>query len=239
MPRYRVTLEYDGGPFAGWQRQDGGPSIQAALEDAIFKLLGRARDRDRRRPHRCGRARARPGGAFRHRQGIHRRQIARCAERASAPRSHRGRGGRAWPRPISTRASRRRRGITNTAFSTAARRPRSTAGTSGTWRGRSTPRRCTRRRKRWWACHDFTTFRSVQCQAKSPEKTLDRLDVLRQGEEIAIYARGALVPAQPGALDGGLAETRRRRQMARARHGARACGARPRRAAGRWRRPKA
>src|SRR5947207_12251024 len=36
--RYCLTLEYDGGPFAGWQRQENGPSVQAALEDAIFKL---------------------------------------------------------------------------------------------------------------------------------------------------------------------------------------------------------
>ena len=40
MPRYRLTLEYDGGPFSGWQRQENGPSVQAALEAAIFKLSG-------------------------------------------------------------------------------------------------------------------------------------------------------------------------------------------------------
>ena len=38
--RYRLTLEYDGGPFSGWQRQENGPSVQAALEDAIAKLSG-------------------------------------------------------------------------------------------------------------------------------------------------------------------------------------------------------
>ena len=40
MPRYKLTIEYDGGPFVGWQRQDSGPSIQAALEDAIFAFTG-------------------------------------------------------------------------------------------------------------------------------------------------------------------------------------------------------
>ena len=38
--RYRLTIEYDGGPFSGWQRQENGPSVQGALEDAIHKLSG-------------------------------------------------------------------------------------------------------------------------------------------------------------------------------------------------------
>src|SRR5258708_7036076 len=40
MSRYRVTLEYDGTPFVGWQRQDNGRSVQAAVEDAVFSLTG-------------------------------------------------------------------------------------------------------------------------------------------------------------------------------------------------------
>ena len=40
MPRYRLTIEYDGAPFVGWQRQDNGPSVQAALEDAAFAFCG-------------------------------------------------------------------------------------------------------------------------------------------------------------------------------------------------------
>ena len=53
--------------------------------------------------------------------------------------------------------------------------------------------------------HDFTTFRSTECQANSPVKTLDVLDVVarrRRGERRRL---GALVPAHPGALDGRLA----------------------------------
>src|SRR6267154_2230396 len=40
VPRYKISVEYDGGPFVGWQRQDTGPSIQAALEDAVFAFTG-------------------------------------------------------------------------------------------------------------------------------------------------------------------------------------------------------
>src|SRR5687767_13451326 len=40
MPRYRLTIEYDGGPFVGWQRQANGRSVQAAIEQAISKLSG-------------------------------------------------------------------------------------------------------------------------------------------------------------------------------------------------------
>ena len=53
--------------------------------------------------------------------------------------------------------------------------------------------------------HDFTTFRSTECQAKSPVKTLDRLDVARAGDEMRVLAVGALVPAPSGALHGRLA----------------------------------
>ena len=35
VTRWRLTIEYDGGPFMGWQRQDHGPSVQQALEEAL------------------------------------------------------------------------------------------------------------------------------------------------------------------------------------------------------------
>ena len=40
MPRYKLTIEYDGGPFVGWQRQTNGRSVQQAIEEALFKLTG-------------------------------------------------------------------------------------------------------------------------------------------------------------------------------------------------------
>src|ERR1043165_2686088 len=40
VPRWRLTIEYDGGPFMGWQRQDHGPSVQQALEEALHGMTG-------------------------------------------------------------------------------------------------------------------------------------------------------------------------------------------------------
>ena len=65
--------------------------------------------------------------------------------------------------------------------------------------------------------HDFTTFRSTECQAKSPVKTLDVLAVERDGDEVQVTAVGPLIPAQSGAIDGGLAGLRGRGKVERRR----------------------
>ena len=138
-------------------------------------------------------------------------------ERASAPASDRGARRRKTCRTISTRACPRPSGIISIASSTggadlALERLRA-------WR---VPRRLDERAmheaaQRLVGHHDFTTFRSTECQAKSPMRTLDRLDVTRDGDDDQHRSLGALVPAQSGALDGGLARPGRRRQMERGR----------------------
>ena len=61
MPRYKLTLEYDGTGLVGWQRQANGLSVQQIARDGGRALLRRGGHRARRRPHRCRRARAGPG----------------------------------------------------------------------------------------------------------------------------------------------------------------------------------
>ena len=56
MPRYRITVEYDGTPYVGWQIQDNGPSVQARLADAVESFCGE---------------RVVPGGAGRTDAGVH------------------------------------------------------------------------------------------------------------------------------------------------------------------------
>ena len=94
MPRYKLTIEYDGTPFVGWQVQDNGPSVQGVLTDAIAAFAGERVAVARRRTHRCRRARARPGRACRSRQGLGRRHRARRDQFPSAPAAdRRARGG--------------------------------------------------------------------------------------------------------------------------------------------------
>ncbi len=185
--RYRLTLEYDGGPFVGWQRQDNGPSVQGALEDAIEKLSG---------------ARVTVTGAGRTDAGVHALgQVAHFdLEKEFAPDKVRDALNYFLrPAPVVVLDA----AIADSEFH---------ARFSAT--GRHYRYRILNRRSPpalyaghvWHVAvaldaeamhhaaqalvgnHDFTTFRAAECQAQSPVKTLDKLDVSQRGEEIHIEA---------------------------------------------------
>ena len=107
MPRYRVTLEYDGTPFVGWQMQALGVSVQGRLTEAIGKFSGETRVAARRRPHRRRRARAGPGGAFRPCPRLAAGHRARGGQLPSQARPDRHRSTAPSSPTISTRASAR------------------------------------------------------------------------------------------------------------------------------------
>ncbi|MBZ8133804.1 tRNA pseudouridine(38-40) synthase TruA [Afifella sp. IM 167] len=187
MPRYRITIEYDGSPFVGWQRQKNGPSVQAAIETAIFAL---AQEEVRIR------------GAGRTDTGVHALgQVAHFdIEKDLADDTVRDAlNAHLRPAPIAVVAAARATADFDARFSAVKRhylyrivnrRAPLALDARRAWQvpvpldadAMHRAAQCLTGR------HDFTTFRAAECQAKSPEKTLDRLDVRRAGEEIEIHA---------------------------------------------------
>jgi len=187
VTRWRLTIEYDGRPFMGWQRQDHGPSVQQTLEDAIFRMTG-----ELAAVHAAGRTDA----------GVHALAMAAHVEIEKGVREHRLREGLnalVRPNPVSVTAVDQVPDDWHARFSC--------IGRKYLYRilNRRAPPALDRGRV-WHAAvpldvkamaegaaflvgrHDFTTFRSVQCQSDSPIKTLDRLKVFRVGEEVHIEA---------------------------------------------------
>ncbi len=187
MQRWKITIEYDGGPFVGWQRQTNGPSVQAALEDAAFAFCGE---------------RLLVQGAGRTDTGVH--ALAQVAhldiERETDAKTVRDAlNHHLKPDPVAVLVAEAVPQDFHARFSAT---------------GRSYLYRILNRRApavldhgRVWAVpkeldatamheaaqvlvgrHDFTSFRASECQADSPVRTLDRLDVSRRGEEIHIVA---------------------------------------------------
>ncbi len=191
MTRFKITVEYDGTALAGWQRQDNGPTVQAALEAAAARLAGEAVE---------------VTGAGRTDAGVH--AVGQVAHldigKPLEPDAVRD-ALNFWLReggapPIVVLAAEIAAPDFHARFSARERRY--------LYRilNRRTPPALERNRV-WWVPvaldaalmqeaaqllvgrHDFSTFRAAECQARSPVKTLDQLDVARRGEELHIEAR--------------------------------------------------
>ncbi len=187
MTRWRLTIEYDGGPFMGWQRQDHGPSVQQTLEEALEQMTGETVTFTA-----SGRTDA----------GVHALAMPAHVDLAKSLTPHRLREGLnalVRPQPVSVLDVAEVADDWHARFSCVGRR----------YLYRILSRRAPPAldRGRVWHVavpldveamqegatmlvgrHDFTTFRSVHCQSDSPVKTLDRLEVSRSGDEILIEA---------------------------------------------------
>ncbi len=187
MPRYRLTLEYDGGEFVGWQRQDNGRSVQGALEDAIEQLCG-----ERVTVHGAGRTDA----------GVHATgQVAHfdLAREFSPERMRDALNHFVRPAAIAVLTAAVAAPDFHARFSATkrhylyrilVRRPPPVLDKGRVWHvvHGLDAEAMDDAAKVLIGKHDFTTFRAAECQAKSPVKTLDRLEVRRVGDEIQIEA---------------------------------------------------
>ena len=185
--RYRLTVEYDGSPFVGWQRQDNGASVQGALEDAIEKLSGE---------------RVTVTGSGRTDAGVH--ALGQVAHFDLVKEFEPGKVRDALnhylrPNPVvvlesdvadsefHARFSARSR---HYLFRILNRRSPPALETGKVWHvsHKLDADAMHAAAQTLVGQHDFTTFRAAECQAQSPIKTLDRLDVSRRADEIHIEA---------------------------------------------------
>lgn len=187
MTRYALTLEYDGRPFMGWQRQDHGPSVQEAIEAAIQKMTGEVTA-----VHAAGRTDA----------GVHAlamRAHVELERQLTTFRLMEGLNALLRPNPVAVLGCEAVADDWHARFSCIGRayeyriinrRAPLTVENGLAWRV-PTPLDADAMHdaaQRLVGRHDFTTFRSAHCQSDSAVKTLDRLDVGRSGERIAIRA---------------------------------------------------
>ena len=187
MPRYKLTIEYDGTDFVGWQVQDNGLSVQGVLADAVLAFAGE---------------RAAIGGAGRTDAGVHALgQVAHVDLAKDWPPDtvRDALNAHLRPRPVAVLLAERVDDSFDARFSAIRRyyryrivnrRADLALDALRAWR---IPRPLDAAAMHDAAQglvgrHDFTTFRSTECQAKSPVKTLDRLDVNREGDEVDVIA---------------------------------------------------
>jgi tRNA pseudouridine38-40 synthase len=187
MPRFALTLEFDGGPFMGLQRQVHGPSVQQAVEEAVLAATG-----EKAIMHAAGRTDA----------GVHALGMRAHIDVATNLAPFRLMGAlNAWlrPQPIAVLACEVVPDDWHARFSCLGRsydyrivnrRAPLTVERGHAWQ---VPQPLDTEAMREAALaligeHDFTTFRSAHCQARNPNKTLDTLDVRREGERLVIHA---------------------------------------------------
>jgi tRNA pseudouridine38-40 synthase len=187
MPRYRLTIEYDGTPFCGWQRQLGRMSVQQALEEAIARFVGetpvtQAAGRTDAGVHALGQVvhfdLERSWDPFRIREALnyHLKPLpVAVLEAVAAPPEFEAR--------FSATARRYAYRILN-------RRARPALEANRVWH---VPVQLDAEAMHAAAQlilgkHDFSTFRAAECQANSPIRTLDRLDVRREADSVVTTA---------------------------------------------------
>lgn len=187
MPRYKLTIEYDGAPFAGWQLQPNAPTVQGVLEQAVVAIDGVPSV-----VHGAGRTDA----------GVHALgQVAHVdlVKEWDTFKLRNALNAHVRPFPVAVLHAERAADDFHARF----------AATRRHYLFRILNRRsppALDKGKVWWlpmaldadamheaaqylvGKHDFTTFRAAECQAQSPVKTLDRLDVARYGELIEVRA---------------------------------------------------
>ena len=187
MTRWRLTIEYDGGPFMGWQRQDHGPSVQQTLEEALLRMTGED---------------AVFTAAGRTDAGVHALAMPAHVDVMKSLTPHRLREGLnalVRPRPVSVLDVVQVADDWHARFSCVGRRylyrilnrrapPALDAGKVWHVAVPLDVDAMTEGARHLIGRHDFTTFRSVHCQSDSPVKTLDRLEVTREGDEIHVEA---------------------------------------------------
>ncbi|QZH75141.1 MAG: tRNA pseudouridine(38-40) synthase TruA [Erythrobacter sp.] len=187
MTRFALTIEFDGGPFVGLQRQTSGPSVQQAIEEAAQRVTG-----EQVTLHSAGRTDS----------GVHAlamRSHVEVEKPFDPVRLHEALNAHLRPAPIAITHCEVKPDDWHARFSC--------IGRSYEYRIRNRRAPLTLEKGRAWhvarplhaaamheaaqslvGLHDFTTFRSAHCQSASPLKTLDRLDVSREGDAVIVRA---------------------------------------------------
>ncbi|HEX6102560.1 MAG TPA: tRNA pseudouridine(38-40) synthase TruA [Alphaproteobacteria bacterium] len=187
MTRFRLTVEYDGRGYMGWQRQDHGPSVQQAIEEAMAEVV-----REKVVLHAAGRTDA----------GVHAYAMTAHVDvqrEISAFRLMEGTNAKLRPQPIAILHSEEAPADWHARFSCvgrryvyriANRRAPLALDQGRAWRVPVTlyADEMNKAAQVRVGRHDFTTFRSAHCQSDSPVKTLDRLTVRRLGPIIEVEA---------------------------------------------------